>query len=78
MPGYSIRVSNDSTERPPLSICYQDTRETIGESEIENDCKTTGRFVWVYQNNTKDSEPCPILEICEIQVFGKYMYCWIS
>ncbi|XP_078330011.1 receptor-type tyrosine-protein phosphatase alpha-like [Crassostrea virginica] len=70
LPGYSIRVSNDSTTRPPKFICYQDKRKTISETVITNDCKSTGQFVWVYQNNTKSNETCPILEICEIQVFG--------
>ena len=33
------------------------------------------RFVWIYQDNTLDG-PCPMLEICEVQVFG--MSSWIN
>ena len=35
----------------------------------------TIRFVWIYQDNILDG-PCPMLEICEVQVFG--MSCWIN
>lgn len=65
-------MSNDSTQRPPKLICYQDTRDEINVTVIDNYCKATGQFVWIFQNNTKTDQTCPILEICEIQVLGKY------
>lgn len=66
-------MSNDSTVSPPSkSICYQDPGKPIAETVIMNSCQMTGQYVWIYQDNIKSGEDCPILEICEIQVFGKY------
>nr|XP_022311487.1 receptor-type tyrosine-protein phosphatase mu-like isoform X2 [Crassostrea virginica] len=69
LPGYSIRVSNDSNVPPPWSICYQDTGNNFLDSILQNDCERTAQYVWIYQNNTFIG-PCPVLEICEVQVFG--------
>ena len=67
--GYSIRVSNDSNVPPPESICYQDPGNTVLDSILQNDCERTAQYIWIYQNNTFFGQ-CPILEICEVQVFG--------
>ena len=69
LPGYSIRVSNDSYVPPPGLICYQDTGNNDLNSTLQNDCERTAQYVWIYQNNTLVGL-CPILEICEVQVFG--------
>ena len=75
LPGYSIRGSNGSTLPPPENTCYQDPGGNTLPTIIQNDCEMTSQYVWIYQNNTLDG-PCPILEICEVQVFG--MSCWIN
>ena len=69
LPGYSIRGSNGSTLPSPENTCYQDPGGNTLPSIIQNDCEMTSQYVWIYQNNTLDG-PCPILEICEVQVFG--------
>nr|XP_022311339.1 receptor-type tyrosine-protein phosphatase alpha-like isoform X2 [Crassostrea virginica] len=69
LPGYSIRVSNDTNVPPPESICYQDPGNTVLDNILQNDCERTAQYVWIYQNNKLDY-PCPMLEICEVQVFG--------
>nr|XP_022306194.1 neurogenic locus notch homolog protein 1-like isoform X2 [Crassostrea virginica] len=65
--GYSIRVSNDTVL--PESSCYTDPGNVTLPTIIEKDCVRTTRYVWIYQNNTLDGD-CPMLEICEVQVFG--------
>ncbi|XP_078327529.1 uncharacterized protein LOC111116790 [Crassostrea virginica] len=72
LPGYSIRVSNDSALPPPESSCYTDPKIVKPlPTLIEKDCVRTARYVWIYQNNTLQSgDVCPMLEICEVQVFG--------
>nr|XP_022308404.1 multiple epidermal growth factor-like domains protein 10 [Crassostrea virginica] len=69
LPGYSIRGSNGSMLPPPENTCYQDPGGNTLPTIIQNDCEMTSQYVWIYQNNTLDG-PCPILEICEVQVFG--------
>ena len=73
LPGYSIRVSNDSALPSPESICYQDPGNPIQMILIENNCEMTGQFVWIYQNHTLHGKS-PILEICEVKVFGKCLF----
>ena len=70
LPGYSIRVSNESTWTSSL-ICYQDPGNTTLPDIIEKECHMTGQFVWIYQDN-KVVGPCPMLEICEVQIFGRF------
>ena len=67
--GYSIRVSNGTALPPPESSCYTDPGNVTLPTIIEKDCERTARYVWIYQDNTLDGI-CPILEICEVQVFG--------
>ena len=69
LPGYSIRGSNGSMVPPLENACYKDPGGTTLPTIIQNDCEITSQYVWIYQNNTLDG-PCPILEICEVQVFG--------
>ncbi|XP_078330009.1 receptor-type tyrosine-protein phosphatase gamma-like [Crassostrea virginica] len=68
LPGYSIRVSNTSI-LSTASICYQDPGVSTLPDELEEECHMTGQFVWLYQNRTLNG-PCPMLEICEVQIFG--------
>nr|XP_022306195.1 receptor-type tyrosine-protein phosphatase epsilon-like [Crassostrea virginica] len=65
--GFSIRVSNDTAL--PESSCYTDPGDVTLPTIIEKDCERTARHVWIYQNNTLDGA-CPMLEICEVKVFG--------
>ncbi|XP_065938709.1 receptor-type tyrosine-protein phosphatase alpha isoform X2 [Magallana gigas] len=69
--GHSLRVSND-TNVPPESSCYTDPGNVTLPTIIEEDCKRTTRYVWIYQTNKSGDEGdvCPILEICEVQVLG--------
>nr|XP_022311511.1 multiple epidermal growth factor-like domains protein 10 isoform X2 [Crassostrea virginica] len=67
--GYSIRVSNGTALPPPESSCYTDPGNVTLSTIIEKDCERTAKYVWIYQDNTLDGI-CPILEICEVQVFG--------
>eukprot|EP00105_Crassostrea_gigas_P041539 XP_019925687.1 PREDICTED: uncharacterized protein LOC105335144 isoform X3 [Crassostrea gigas] len=68
--GYSLRVSNDTSVPPPESSCYNDPGIVTLPTIVEEDCKRTTRYIWIYQSNTPNEEP-PMLEICEVQVFGK-------
>lgn len=69
--GYSIRVSNDTTVAPIESSCYIDPGNVTLPTIIEEDCERTARYIWIYQSNISDyRDCCPILAICEVQVFG--------
>lgn len=66
--GHSIRVSNTSDVQPnSTKVCFTDTSNQL-PIIIEEDCKSTTRYVWLYQQHPRNG--VPILEICEIQVFG--------
>ena len=69
--GYSIRSSNDTALPSSGSSCYRDPGNVTLPTIIEKDCERTARYVWIYQKNTLDGA-CPMLEICEVQVFGMY------
>ena len=71
LPGYSIRVSNDTNIPIIGSICYQDPGNNKLDNILQNDCERTAQYVWIYQNNTILG-PCPMLEICEVQVLGMF------
>lgn len=68
--GYSLRVSNETTVPPPESSCYIDPGNVTLPTIIEEDGEKTTRYVCIYQSNKPNNEPCPILAICEVQVFG--------
>ncbi|XP_052695519.1 uncharacterized protein LOC128173882 [Crassostrea angulata] len=69
--GYSLRVSNDTNVPPPESSCYTDPGIVTLPTIIEEDCETTARYIWIYQNKISYYiDTCPILAICEVQVFG--------
>ena len=69
--GYSIRVSNDSVV--PARTCYTDPGNVLLPTIIENECVATSQYVWFYQTHTASGEYSPILEICEVQIFGKHI-----
>lgn len=73
--GYSIRVSN-SSDVPPGSTdaCFTDDTSATLLTLIQEECTKTTRYVWFYQPHKRDSSS-PILEICEVQVFGKLTSC---
>eukprot|EP00105_Crassostrea_gigas_P019607 XP_011438156.1 PREDICTED: multiple epidermal growth factor-like domains protein 11 [Crassostrea gigas] len=68
--GYSIRVSN-SSDVPPGSTdaCFTDDTSATLLTLIQEECTKTTRYVWFYQPHKRDSSS-PILERCEVQVFG--------
>nr|XP_022312499.1 multiple epidermal growth factor-like domains protein 10 isoform X2 [Crassostrea virginica] len=76
--GYSIRVSNDTSLPPPGSSCYTDPGNVTLPTIIKKDCERTARYVWFYQDKGNvwiyqdkgHKKEVPMLEICEIQVFG--------
>ena len=68
--GYSIRVSNDSDA--PAETCYTDPGNVHLLTILENECEATSQYVWFYQTHKASSEYSPILEICEVQIFGKH------
>lgn len=70
--GYSFRVSNDTNVPLPKSSCYTDSGNVTLPTIIEKDCERTAQYIWIYQSNKPGSDPCPILEICEIKIFGTY------
>lgn len=37
---------------------------------IERACEKAARYVWIYQDHIAPGDICPILEICEVEVFG--------
>nr|XP_034318098.1 uncharacterized protein LOC105317649 [Crassostrea gigas] len=70
LPGFSIRVSNDTTVPTSISSCYTSLQSDDMRTIIERDCERTTRYVWIYQDHISPGDICPILEICEVQVFG--------
>lgn len=71
--GYSIRVSNTSDQTPDATdACFIHPSSSISQTIIQKDCKRTTRYIWFYQPHGRDSRNgAPILEICEVEIFGK-------
>lgn len=71
--GYSIRVSNSSDVLAgSTDACFTDDRSSTLPTTIDQVCKVSARYVWFYQTHAYEStNGVPILEICEVQVFGK-------
>lgn len=67
LPGYSILVSNESW---PNSSCYRDPKSRNLPSVIENECRATTQYIWFYQSYVSAIDCAPMLEICEVQVYG--------
>lgn len=72
--GYSIRVSNSSNVPPgSTDACFSDDISDTLPTVIQKECKKTTRYVWFYQPHVRDSSVnVPVLEICEVQIFGKF------
>lgn len=68
--GYSLRVSNDTNVPPPESSCYADPGNVTLPTILEEDCERTAQYIWIYQSNKSYHDSCPVLEICEVQVYG--------
>lgn len=75
--GYSIRVSNTSDVLPSsANVCFTDHDSSTLPTIIQKDCKRTTQYIWFYQPHVRDSQyNAPILEICEVKVFGKMTSC---
>lgn len=67
LPGYSILFSNASW--PNLS-CYKDPKSQNLSSIIEKECRATTQYIWFYQPYKSPDDCAPMLEICEVQVYG--------
>uniref|UniRef100_K1QV61 Multiple epidermal growth factor-like domains 11 n=1 Tax=Magallana gigas TaxID=29159 RepID=K1QV61_MAGGI len=65
---YFILFSNVST-LSEARVCYSQPPGVIDTTILEEDCQSTARYIWFYQNKTFEG-PVPMLEICEVQVFG--------
>lgn len=65
-------MSNDTNVPPPESSCYTDPGNVTLPTIVEEDCERTAQYIWIYQFNKSGhaGDVCPILEICEVQVFG--------
>lgn len=69
--GYSIRVSNVSNIAANATVaCFNDHSSLTLETIIQEECKKTTRYIWFYQRQ-KYYSFAPILEICEVKVYGK-------
>lgn len=63
-------MSNGTTE-PPLESCYKDPGNVTLPTILEEDCNRTAQYIWIYKPNiSAQGDFCPILEICEVQIFG--------
>lgn len=67
LPGYSILVSNESW---PNSSCYRDPKSRNLPTVIEKECRATTQYIWFYQPYRSSTDCAPMLEICEVQVYG--------
>lgn len=70
---YSIRGSNTTAQSSITHVCYTDTGATTLPTIIEVECKLTARYIWFYQSHAPNKE-VPMLEICEVQVFGMFFF----
>lgn len=57
--------------------CYQDSGTVFPLTILEQECKGEARYIWFYQSTKLPEDPCPMLEICEVQVLGMFhfQYC---
>lgn len=71
---YSIHVSNTSDVPPGSSeACVIDNSSSPMPTVIQEEYKKTARYVWFYQQHFGDWDvKVPNLEICEVQIFGKF------
>lgn len=69
--GYSIRGSTNSLISD-TKVCYSDNSGIL-PTVIEAGCKVLARYIWFYQTKSQSGE-VPILEICEVQVFGMVIF----
>ena len=57
----------------PAETCYSDPGNVHLPTILLNECVATSQYVWFYQTHTALGEYSPILEICEVQIFGKHI-----
>lgn len=67
LPGYSILFSNESW---PNSSCYRNQNNSDLKTVNTNECRATTQYLWFYQPYKPNNDCAPILEICEVEVFG--------
>lgn len=55
-------------------VCFTDSRTVYNSTVLLDECKRTTRFIVIYQNHKSKYDSAPILEICEVQVYGDYFF----
>lgn len=67
-------MSNTSDVPPGSSeACVIDNSSSPMPTVIQEEYKKTARYVWFYQQHVGDWDvKVPNLEICEVQIFGKF------
>lgn len=53
-------------------VCFTDSRTVYNSTVLLDECKRTTRFIVIYKNHKSKYDNSPILEICEVQVYGDY------
>ena len=63
---------SNTTNRDDGHACYMDDGELpYPPLEFRKGCTVTGQHVIIYDDVKYYKDPCPILELCEVEVYGK-------
>lgn len=73
LPGYSILFSNESW---PNSSCYRNQNSSGIRTVNFKKCRAITQYLWFYQQYKPNNDCAPILEICEVEVFGCDVGCY--
>lgn len=71
LPGYSILFSNESW---PNSSCYRNQNSSGIRTVNFKKCRAITQYLWFYQQYKPNNDCAPILEICEVEVFGMFLF----
>lgn len=78
--GYTIRISIDSVLPSGQYSCYTDPGNVTPTNIIESKYERTARHILFYHDKSDSKglfasflQPNPIIEICEVRVFGRYI-----
>ena len=74
-------ISNSSTTKNGGYVCYHHTGPNLPSKTENVNCNHLGKYVIIYNERNKSASNNPtgyssfaILELCDVQVFGKFMY----
>ena len=70
--GFQLYVSN-TTSRNDGYACYKVTDPGDPPLIFRKDCSVTGQYVIVYNDVKRSTDACPILELCEVEVYGEFI-----